>query len=269
MSLHLEGKRKEALRELNTAIENGEETPEVFAAKGHIQFELEQYDDAIKTYERLLTLAPRHPTANFNLGICYEKLGRWQEATDAFTKALEVDPQREEAQLGLGICLLHQEKPEPAIACFDKVLARQPGHETATFGKAVSLQLLWKFDEATDAVSEDSRKESAVGRMPGESDHHRHGPQGSRADPAIFGTTADDASVLAGRARRPGDVRVPRQRVRSGRALSAPSWWSSRPIISSAGSTWASPSRNADGWSRRRKLTGKRRASVPMPSRRT
>ena len=75
VSLHLEGKRKEALRELNSAIESGEESPEVFAAKGHIQFELEQYDDAIKTYERLLTLAPRHQTANFNLGICYEKLG--------------------------------------------------------------------------------------------------------------------------------------------------------------------------------------------------
>ncbi len=62
VSLHLEGKRKEALRELNTAIENGEETAEVFAAKGHIQFELEQYDDAIKTYEKLLDAgaAPSH-----------------------------------------------------------------------------------------------------------------------------------------------------------------------------------------------------------------
>ena len=49
----------------------------------------------------------------------------------------------------MGICLLHQEKPEPAIACFDKVLSRQTDHETAQFGKAVSLQLLWKFDEAT------------------------------------------------------------------------------------------------------------------------
>src|ERR1700692_1925010 len=97
VSLHLEGKRKEALRELNTAIEGGEETPEVFAAKGHIQFGLEHFDAAIKTYEKLLTLAPRHATANFNLGICYEKLGRWQEATASFTKALEVDPQREEA----------------------------------------------------------------------------------------------------------------------------------------------------------------------------
>ena len=145
VSMHLEGKRKEALRELNTAIENGDDSAEVYAAKGHIQFELEQYEDAVKSYEKLLGAAPRHSTANFNLGICYEKLGRWQEATDSFQKALEIDPQREEAQLGLGICQLHQEKPEPAIACFDSVLARHPDHETAQFGKAVSLQLLWKL----------------------------------------------------------------------------------------------------------------------------
>ncbi len=124
VALHLEGKRKEALKEINTAIENGEESAEVLSAKGHIQFELEQYDDAVKTYERLLSMAPNHPTASFNLGICYEKAGRWQEATDSFTKALTSDPQRTEANLGLGICLLHQEKPEPAIACFDKVLAQ-------------------------------------------------------------------------------------------------------------------------------------------------
>src|SRR6185312_6265629 len=127
VSLHLEGKRKEALRELNTAIENGEQGADIYAAKGHIQFELEQYDDAVKTYEKLLGAAPQHPTANFNLGICYEKLGRWQEAN-----------------LGWGICLLRQEKPEPAITCFDKVLASNPEHETAMFGKAVALQLLWK-----------------------------------------------------------------------------------------------------------------------------
>jgi len=68
VSLHLEGKRKEALRELNTAIESGEESADIYAAKGHIQFELEQYDDAVKTYEKLLGAAPQHPTANFNLG---------------------------------------------------------------------------------------------------------------------------------------------------------------------------------------------------------
>src|SRR5216684_5135821 len=149
VSLHLEGKHKDALTELNAAIENGEESAELFAAKGHLQFELEHYGEAIKSYEKLLSLAPRHTTANFNIGLCHEKQGRWNEAAEAFQKAIETDPQRVEANLGLGICLLHQEKPEPSIACFDKVLARQPDHETALFGKAVSQQLLWKFDEAT------------------------------------------------------------------------------------------------------------------------
>src|SRR5258708_28789243 len=103
VSLHLEGKHKDALTELNAAIEKGEESVELFAAKGHIQFELEQYADAIKSYEKLLSLAPRHTTANFNIGICHEKQGRWNEATEAFQKAIESDPQRIEAQLGLGI----------------------------------------------------------------------------------------------------------------------------------------------------------------------
>ena len=55
VALHLEGKRKEALREINTAIENGEESAEILAAKGHVQFELEQFDDAVKTYEKLIS----------------------------------------------------------------------------------------------------------------------------------------------------------------------------------------------------------------------
>src|ERR1700686_2397883 len=76
VALHLEGKRKEALRELNTAIQGGEESVGILAAKGHIQFEMEQYDDAVKTYEKLLSVASRHPTAVFNLGIRFEKLGR-------------------------------------------------------------------------------------------------------------------------------------------------------------------------------------------------
>ena len=125
VSLHLEGKRKEALRELNSAIENGEQGADIYAAKGHIQFELEQYDDAVKTYEKLLGAAPQHPTANFNLGICYEKLGRWQEASDSFQKALEVDPQRG-SQPRLG----HLLAPSGKAGAGHRLLRQSPGIES-------------------------------------------------------------------------------------------------------------------------------------------
>src|ERR1700722_10545777 len=84
VSLHLEGKHKDALKELNTAIENGDERAEIYAAKAHILFELDQFEDSVKSYEKLLALAPRHTTAHFNLWMCYAALYTWKEATDAY-----------------------------------------------------------------------------------------------------------------------------------------------------------------------------------------
>src|ERR1700704_2587851 len=123
VSLHLEGKRKEALQELKGAIASGGDSAEVYSAIGHIQFELEQYDDAAKSYTRLLTLEPKHNAGNFNLAVCLEKLGRYDEASERFSKALELNPNRPEARLGLAICLLHQEKSEAALESFDKCLS--------------------------------------------------------------------------------------------------------------------------------------------------
>ena len=42
VGLHLEGKRQEALDELKRAVESGDdESPEVYSAKGHLEYELE------------------------------------------------------------------------------------------------------------------------------------------------------------------------------------------------------------------------------------
>src|SRR5687768_18478920 len=89
VTLHLEGKLKEALRELDHAIERGESSAEIHSARGHIQFELEQFDDAAGSYTKLLELDPRHPTATFNLAVCLEKLGRWSQAGECFQRAYE------------------------------------------------------------------------------------------------------------------------------------------------------------------------------------
>ena len=123
VSLHLEGKRKEALQELKGAASHAGETAEFSSAMGHIQFELEQYEDAAKSYTKLLSLDPKHMAGQFNLAVCLEKLGRWEEAAERFTKVLEASPTRTEARLGLAICQLHLEKSEAALENFDRVLA--------------------------------------------------------------------------------------------------------------------------------------------------
>ena len=106
VSLHLDGKPEEALKELQRAIAKGERTAEVCSAMGHIQFELGQFEGGANSYRELLQLEPQHPTGWFNLAVCLERLGRWQEAAEKFQKACEIDPARSEARVGLGFCQL-------------------------------------------------------------------------------------------------------------------------------------------------------------------
>ena len=98
VALHLEGKGKEALRELDRAVESGDPPREVYSAKGHIQFELELFEEAVKSYESLIGLDPNSTSAYFNLAVCQEKLGRWNEAASNFQRALSSDPKRMDAK---------------------------------------------------------------------------------------------------------------------------------------------------------------------------
>ena len=75
VSLHLEGKRKEALDVLTEAIAAGECSADAHVAAALIQYELGLFDEAAASYEKLLMLEPGHPNAYFNAAICYERTG--------------------------------------------------------------------------------------------------------------------------------------------------------------------------------------------------
>ena len=83
VSLHLDGKLEEALEEINRALDNGgDPSLELLSAKAQIQFELEQFEEAAKSYERVLSMNPQHAHANLNLAVCLERMERWQEAVE-------------------------------------------------------------------------------------------------------------------------------------------------------------------------------------------
>src|SRR5260370_20930785 len=67
VSLHMEGKLKEGLDEINRTLDAGDGSLETFSAKAQIQFELEMFDDAAKSYAKGLSLTPRHLATNLNL----------------------------------------------------------------------------------------------------------------------------------------------------------------------------------------------------------
>lgn len=148
-SLHLDGKREEAARELVRALDGGDRHPALYFALGQLQYELGEYLPASQSYGQAALLQPQHPTAHFNTGVCLGRLERWDEAAESFKKAISNDPARLEAHLALGACLVQMGRHNEALDAYDRFLARHPEHDEALFGKAVALQ---KRDRAAEAV---------------------------------------------------------------------------------------------------------------------
>ena len=94
VGLHLEGKLESAARLLTKAIDDGERDLGLFAALGHIQYEMRDYEAAAKTYAQLAEADPKHRTAHFNAGVCFGNLRQWGEAAESFQRASIADATR-------------------------------------------------------------------------------------------------------------------------------------------------------------------------------
>jgi protein O-GlcNAc transferase len=105
-------------------------------------------DEAVSHFSAVIA-DPENADAHFNLAISLQRAERWDAAAQAFGRALWLDRQREAARIGLGACLLKLNRMEDALQLFDN--EAEPG--PALFGKAVTLQLLGRFDEAESAYA--------------------------------------------------------------------------------------------------------------------
>ena len=63
VTLHLAGRREEALKQLQRAIAANEASAEIYRAMGHIQFELGSFDEAAKSYRILVQVKPQFAPA--------------------------------------------------------------------------------------------------------------------------------------------------------------------------------------------------------------
>ncbi len=154
VSLHLEGKREQALAVLGEALAQGLETPALYAAMGRIEFELERYEKAAASYRRLLELDPETRAGSLQLAVCYHQQELWEEASVAYREALLANGGPPEARIGLGTCLLHLDAPGEALESFDEALEAAPEDRQAQFGRAVALQRLSRFDDARAAYEQ-------------------------------------------------------------------------------------------------------------------
>jgi tetratricopeptide (TPR) repeat protein len=144
LALRAQGRLQEALDALSAP---GEFSSDVYILRGDLQLELGRTQEAAESYSTVIAEEPDHIYAQGQLGLCQQRLRKWDAAARAFEAVLQFDPHRDEVRLNLAFCLLHLRRFGAALECFDKCWS-EASRRRALFGKAVSLQGLRRFDEA-------------------------------------------------------------------------------------------------------------------------
>lgn len=130
----------------------------------NVQRELEDYDEAARSAERLIALEPDKPESHMVHAGVVGHAGRHEEAIAAYRRALALAPQKAAAMCGMAHHLKTIGEREEAIRQYRACIAAKPDHAEAYWSLA-NLKT-FRFDEAEVAAMEAQVQE---GRLADES----------------------------------------------------------------------------------------------------
>ncbi|KAF5431337.1 Tetratricopeptide (TPR) repeat [Candidatus Methanophagaceae archaeon] len=119
-------------------------------SKGNELFSSQGYMEAIKYYDKAISIDPNYALIRRNKGLALYLLGKNDEAIECFDTAIAIDPNYADALIHKGNALYKLGKNDEAIKCFDKAIAIDPNSVDSWTIKGLALYLLGKNDEAIE-----------------------------------------------------------------------------------------------------------------------
>jgi Flp pilus assembly protein TadD len=93
--------------------------------------ELEEYDEAVKIWEKAIAVNSKDAVAYINAGYAYFMIKQYDKASVLSQKALELDPDLREAVLNFAGCEFMLGKVKNAIKLLEKILEKEPDYPPA------------------------------------------------------------------------------------------------------------------------------------------
>ncbi|HMS68105.1 MAG TPA: tetratricopeptide repeat protein, partial [Saprospiraceae bacterium] len=91
------------------------------------------FENAIKAYEKAITLNPDDASAYYNLGNSYANKGDFENAIKAYEKAITLNPDNASAYYNLGISYGNKDDFENAIKAYEKAITLNPDDASAYY----------------------------------------------------------------------------------------------------------------------------------------
>jgi protein O-GlcNAc transferase len=139
---------QQALRSMERVVELRPALPDALNECGIICIALEEPTKALDCYQRALALNPTYAEALYNAGNALVKLNRQQEALSYYNRALEVRPRLVDALHNRGNVFRTLQHYQSALADYQATLNINSHHLAAQLGCAKMLELLHRPDSA-------------------------------------------------------------------------------------------------------------------------
>ena len=123
------------------------QTAETLYRKGETLFNISEYPDALKAFDKALEVDPNHFLSLYDKGRTLIAIGSFEEAIEIFKEAEKIDPDQENIYTNIGYCLNDLRRYSEALPYFERTLEMNPSNVAALNGKVRSLGNLGKHLE--------------------------------------------------------------------------------------------------------------------------
>jgi len=147
VQLEKEGKLPNALNEYISIIRDDRQFRDAFLNLGYLYSKMNRLSDAMKCYERALSLEKDYLTY-FNIGSIYYKMEEYKKAVINLERSRNINSNFALSTLVMGLCYSRMNNIKAAETNFLKVLHIWPGNRVALTALAIIYYNLERFDES-------------------------------------------------------------------------------------------------------------------------
>ncbi|HEY3446159.1 MAG TPA: tetratricopeptide repeat protein [Myxococcales bacterium] len=117
----------QAIDSIKAALERASQNPQYHNLRGAIMYQAGKFVEAVDSWQTAVKIKPDYADAIEALGRGYQEQGNWNLAIESFEKALTVDPKRTGLLVNIGDCLLNgQNDYDRTIKKYEEALRANP-----------------------------------------------------------------------------------------------------------------------------------------------
>ncbi len=117
-------------------------------ALGNEYYSQNNFEKAIRSYEKAFSKYPEDADVYYNLGLAYNKQGEYEKAMKYFEKVINLNPESVDAFINLGIIYAKQGNYEKAISLFEKTLSIIPESIEANYNIGIVYSTQGYYEKA-------------------------------------------------------------------------------------------------------------------------